>query len=93
MINCFSDLLTTLLPVPIILRLQMPLRQRVMVCLLLCMGIVVTIAGVVRTYYIWKSLIFSYDETWYSYELWIAATVEVDLAVVSGSHLETECTC
>ena len=84
-INCFCDLLTTLLPIPIVMRLQMPKRQRVGVCVLLCMGLVVTVAGIFRTYYIWKSLVDSYDETWYAYPLWIAAAVEIDLAVVSAS--------
>jgi hypothetical protein len=34
------------------------------------------------TYFIWKSLVLSYDETWFAYPLWIAAAVEVDLAVI-----------
>jgi hypothetical protein len=35
-----------------------------------------------RTYFIWKSLIDSYDETWFAYPLWICAAVEIDLAVI-----------
>lgn len=81
-INCFSDLLTTLLPIPIVAKLQMPLKQRIGVCILLCLGFIVTIAGVIRTFFIWKSLIKSYDETWFAYPLWIAAAVEIDLAVI-----------
>ncbi|KAK3674979.1 hypothetical protein LTR78_005323 [Recurvomyces mirabilis] len=81
-INCFSDLLTTVLPIPIVARLQMPRRQRFGVCVLLCLGFIVTIAGIVRTYFIWKSLIAQYDETWWAYPLWIAAAVEIDLAVI-----------
>ncbi|QDS68636.1 hypothetical protein FKW77_001626 [Venturia effusa] len=57
-------------------------RQRIGVIILLSLGFVVTIAGVTRTFFIWKSLIASYDETWYAYPLWIAAAVEVDLAVI-----------
>lgn len=81
-VNCVSDLMVTLLPIPIVMKLNMPLRQRIGVIVLLSLGIVVTIAGIVRTYFIWKSLIESYDITWYSYQLWISATVEVDLAVL-----------
>ena len=81
-INCFSDLLTTVLPIPIVARLQMPRRQRFGVCVLLCLGFIVTIAGITRTYFIWKSLIAQYDETWWAYPLWIAAAVEIDLAVI-----------
>ena len=51
--------------------------------MLLSAGIVVTIAGVVRTYFIWKSLIDTYDETWFTYPLWICAALELDIAVVS----------
>lgn len=83
-ISCVSDLMITILPVPIIMRLNMPLKQRIGVCILLSLGIIVTVAGILRTYFIWKALISTYDETWYSYQLWICATVEIDLAVVSN---------
>ena len=82
-ISCIADLQCTLLPIPAIMRLSMPLRQRIGVCMLLSAGIVVTIAGVVRTYFIWKSLIDTYDETWFTYPLWICAALELDIAVVS----------
>jgi hypothetical protein len=72
-----------MLPIPLIMRLKMPLKHRIEVCFLLGLGFVVTIAGIVRTYFIWKSLIDSWDTTWYSYPLWIAAAVEIDVAVVS----------
>jgi hypothetical protein len=81
-INCISDLLITVLPIPIVARLQMPVKQRIEICILLCLGFIVTIAGIVRTYFIWRSLMQQYDETWWAYPLWIAAAVEVDLAVI-----------
>lgn len=65
------------------MRLQMPLKQRIGICFLLSMGILVTIAGAVRTYYSWKGLIGSWDETWWTYPLWIAAAIEIELAAVS----------
>ncbi|KAK4958652.1 hypothetical protein LTR28_005415, partial [Elasticomyces elasticus] len=80
-INCISDLLVTVLPIPIVMRLQMPLKERLGVVVLLSLGFAVTVAGVVRTYFIWWSLIKSWDETWFAYPLWIAAAVEIDLAV------------
>lgn len=48
------------------------------------MGFIVTIAGIVRTWYIYKSLIAEYDLTWYAFPLWIAAAIEIDLGVVSS---------
>lgn len=83
-VTCIADLLCTVTPIPAVWRLRMPMRQRLGVCVLLSAGIVVTVAGVVRTYFIYKSLIGTYDETWFTYPLWICAAIEVDLAVVSN---------
>ena len=82
-INSAIDLLTTVLPIPVVMRLQMPLKQRIEVCILLSLGGVVTIAGAIRTYFTWKGLMACWDETWWAYPLWIAGAVEIDLAVVS----------
>ena len=87
-INTFSDLLVTVLPIPIVMRLQMPLAQRIGVCVLLSLGIVVTIAGAIRTYWTWRSLIFSWDETWNAYNLWLAAAVYVQSLTFSPSDPE-----
>lgn len=43
----------------------MPRRQRLAVALLFAMGMIVTVAGIVRTWFIYKSLITTYDNTWY----------------------------
>lgn len=61
----------------------MPLNQRLAVAMLFGMGIIVTAAGIVRTWFIYRSLFNEYDQTWYAYPLWIAAAVEIDLGVVS----------
>jgi hypothetical protein len=63
----------------------MPIRQRIAVGLLFSLGFIVTIAGIVRTWYIYKSLIAEYDQTWFAYPLWIAAAVEIDLGVICAS--------
>jgi hypothetical protein len=101
-ISCVLDLLTTSLPIPMIMRLQMHPWQRAGAFVLLSLGFIVTVAGIIRygkhsnadsaplliswlsTYYIWKSLVLSYDETWFAYPLWIAAAVEVDLAIITA---------
>lgn len=50
-INCFADILITTLPIPMILKLQMPLRQRMGVVVLLSLGFIVTVAGAIRYVY------------------------------------------
>jgi hypothetical protein len=89
--SCVADLLCTCLPIPIIMRLHMPLRDRIGVVVLLSAGIIVTIAGVLRTVFIWQALIGTYDESWHTYPLWICAAVEIDLAVVGSTLLITNC--
>ncbi|KZM19709.1 uncharacterized protein EKO05_0004087 [Ascochyta rabiei] len=84
-INCVADFATTVTPIPLVLGLHMPRRQRYAVALLFSMGIIVTVAGIVRTWFIYKSLITTYDNTWYAYPLWIAAAVEIDLGVICAS--------
>jgi hypothetical protein len=83
--SCVADLLCTCLPIPIIMRLHMPLRDRIGVVVLLSAGIIVTIAGILRTVFIWEALIGTYDESWHTYPLWICAAVEIDLAVVGSA--------
>ena len=67
----------------------MPLHQRLAVAMLFGMGLIVTAAGIVRTWFIYRSLFNEYDQTWYAYPLWIAAAVEIDLGVVSKCALHT----
>lgn len=38
-VNIFTDLLTYSLPIPLALKLQMPLRQRVGLAVILCLGL------------------------------------------------------
>jgi len=52
---------------------------------LFSLGFIVTIAGIVRTWYIYKSVIAEYDQTWFAYPLWIAAAIEIDLGVICAS--------
>lgn len=78
-----ADFLTTITPIPLVMSLQMPTKDRVWACLLLSLGFVVTVAGCIRTYFVWRSMFASWDQTWEGYFMWISAAVELDIAVVS----------
>ncbi|KAH5690820.1 hypothetical protein HBI23_013520 [Parastagonospora nodorum] len=84
-ISCVADFITTITPMPLVMGLRMPRQQRLAVGFLFGLGIIVTIAGIVRTWYIYRSLFNEWDQTWYSYPLWIAAAVEIDLGVICAS--------
>ncbi|KAK3676586.1 hypothetical protein LTR78_003360 [Recurvomyces mirabilis] len=55
-INLFNDFLCAVIPIPLVMNLHMPLKQRVGVCVLFGLGFVVIVAGSVRTYFICKSV-------------------------------------
>jgi hypothetical protein len=79
--NTVADLLVIVLPLPLIASLDLPPRRRAGAIGLVSLGFLVCIAGGVRSYYTWLSLIKSYDTTWDSYGVWLSAVVEIDLGV------------
>lgn len=79
------DLITMLAPAPIALRLALPLRQRLGVICIFGLGIVVCVAGALKTKFIIDSEKYSYDEQWDGYPLWIVMTVEIDIGIICAS--------
>lgn len=79
-INTVTELVVALLPIPVVINLKMEAKQRWAVIALLSLGIFVSIVGAVRTYYAWMAFS-SYDLTWYATPHWIAAIVEINLAI------------
>jgi hypothetical protein len=83
-INIFTDFLVTTLPMPLIWSLKLPARQRLAVISIFGLGVVVNVAGSVRTVYVWKSMVVGYDATWLGWPVLIAATVEISLGLVKS---------
>lgn len=92
-INIFTDFLVTVLPMPLIWNLKLPARQRIAVISIFGLGIVVNVAGSVRTVYVWKSMIASYDSTWLGWPILLAASVEINMGLVSPRHDLVGCHC
>lgn len=62
-INIVQDIAIYVLPLSIVWKLQMPRRQKVALCTLLCVGLIAVAAGCVRLYYV---LFLANDaDTWY----------------------------
>jgi hypothetical protein len=85
-INIFTDFLVTALPMPLIWSLKLPARQRLAVISIFALGVVVNVAGSVRTVYVWKSMVVGYDSTWLGWPVLIAAVVEISLGLVRDSQ-------
>ncbi|THC97289.1 hypothetical protein EYZ11_003237 [Aspergillus tanneri] len=84
-INIFTDFLSTVVPMPLIWNLSLPARQRIAVISIFGLGIVVNVAGSVRTVYVWKSMIASYDTTWMGWPVLLAASVEINTGLICAS--------
>jgi hypothetical protein len=80
--NTFSETWVASLPLVAVFKLRVDYRQRWTVISLLSLGYFVSMAGIVRTYFIFK-LFTTYDLTWWSGPQWICSEVEIDLALVS----------
>lgn len=79
-------------PIPKMLKLQIPRRQRLVVILLFAAGFLVCVAGAVRTYYTYIDLT-STDMTWDTYYMWISSSVELYVGIVCTSlHFLLFCT-
>ncbi|KAJ6107400.1 hypothetical protein N7523_008723 [Penicillium sp. IBT 18751x] len=84
-INIFTDFLATAIPMPLIWSLKLPTRQRLAVISIFGLGIIVNVAGSVRTVYVWKSMVASYDITWVGWPVLVAAAVEISLGLICSS--------
>lgn len=81
-INVFTDFMTTVVPMPLIWKLNLPRRQRLAVIGIFGIGIVVTIASSVRTYYAWLDSFGSYDSSWWGWATSLSASIEINLGLV-----------
>ncbi|KAL6715498.1 hypothetical protein ACLMJK_006459 [Lecanora helva] len=80
--NVISDLAILLLPMPILWRLQIPLRDKLMTVAVFGTGSLACVASIIRTYYSWKIV---QNEDW-SYNmgiigLWTYAEIAIGVSV------------
>ena len=83
-LNIFVDLLVTCLPIPVVISLRMPLKERLGVIVLLGIGSCAVVAAAAKTYYVYVALIGSWDQTWWTVPIWITAIVEANVIIVSS---------
>ena len=80
-LNTLNDFLVVSFPIPTVLKLQLPFRQRIALIVLFAGGYVVCIAGGIRTYYTYH-MVMSYDTSWEAYPNWISGSIELYIGVV-----------
>ncbi|PQE12112.1 integral membrane protein [Rutstroemia sp. NJR-2017a BVV2] len=82
--NTLTDLVVVLFPVPTVLKLQLPRRQRIIVVLLFAAGLLVCVAGAVRTYYTYIDTA-DPDTTWNTYYVWVTSCIELYVGIIGAS--------
>ncbi|CZR65357.1 related to L-fucose permease [Phialocephala subalpina] len=83
-VNTVTDLIVVVLPIPTVWRLKLPIQQQVIVILLFGAGFLVSCAGAVRTYYLYKVTI-TWDKTWEAFPVWLSSSVELYLGIICAS--------
>src|SRR5687767_6090536 len=86
-VNIFTDLLVTVVPMPLVWSLKLPIRQRVAVISVFGLGMTVNVAGSVRTFLVYRSSIESYDETWMNWPMVLVSALEINLGLVRSPPL------
>jgi hypothetical protein len=84
--NTVTDAGVVLIPIPVVLKLKLPLRQRIVCAVLFGVGFIVCIAAAFRMYFIYEMNI-NYDKTWWAYPSVIAGTLELYLGIVSNCSI------
>ena len=84
-VNICTDLLCTFMPMPLIWNLKLPTRQRLAVMSIFGLGILVNVAGTVRTVYVYKSMLGTYDMTWMGWPILLSAAIEINLGLICAS--------
>lgn len=82
-VSIVLDLILVLLPIPKVLRLRVPLRQRIIISCLFAAGLSTCVAGCFRAYWLWFIMFNTWDPTWYGNNVNFATQVEINLAIVS----------
>jgi len=79
-----TDILTYILPMPTLYRLNLPVGQRIGLMILFGFGGLVVVAGCLRMYYTHLTVYETWDVTWVGFHLWIWTAVEVNLGIICG---------
>jgi hypothetical protein len=82
-LNTVTDLLATLIPFSLILRLHLPVRQKIATVWIFGLGVLVNVAGAVRTYFVYQIMVApGNDISWGDWPIAIAAIIEIGLGLV-----------
>jgi hypothetical protein len=83
-INVVTDIVVIVIPMGAFWRLKIQRRQKIILYFLLSLGLMATVASVVRTIFLVKAEL-EFDITWNGYVIWIMTMIECSLALICPS--------
>ncbi|KAJ6259390.1 hypothetical protein Dda_6291 [Drechslerella dactyloides] len=83
-VNIVLDCWLWIMPVPVVWKVRLPLRQRVGLVAVFALGFFVCLAGALRLVYVIRTA-YSYDRTWDGFSAWIWTAAESDVGIICAS--------
>ncbi|KAL4924262.1 putative integral membrane protein Pth11-like [Aspergillus undulatus] len=83
-LNILTDLLTYTLPVRVILKLQLPRKQKIALVFILCLGLFACVSSIIRITYI-PEMLTSADATWAISGAMYWSVIEINIGILAAS--------
>ncbi|KAL4806078.1 hypothetical protein BDV18DRAFT_160146 [Aspergillus unguis] len=83
-LNILTDLLTYTLPVRVILKLQMPRKQKIALVFILCLGLFACVSSIIRITYV-PQMLTSSDATWAISGAMYWSVIEINVGILAAS--------
>ncbi|KAI1956084.1 hypothetical protein LOZ12_000124 [Ophidiomyces ophidiicola] len=83
--NLVSDVLVLALPIPTFCKMHLPIREKVILIILMNLILIACAASIVRAYYTYVVVARTYDVTWIGYKVWLWSSLEGNLLVICAS--------
>ncbi|KAI1982897.1 hypothetical protein LOZ51_005496 [Ophidiomyces ophidiicola] len=83
--NFVTDLIVLILPIPTLWKLRLPIKDRVILIILMSLGLIACVASALKTYYTYRAIVITYDVSWEGYNVWLWSDFELNLSVICPS--------
>ncbi|KAJ5614053.1 hypothetical protein N7528_007707 [Penicillium herquei] len=83
-LNIFTDLLTYTLPIQVVLKLQMPQKQKIILGVILCLGLFTCVSSIIRISYI-PAMLTSADYTYAISGAMYWSVIETNIGILTAS--------
>jgi hypothetical protein len=83
-LNIISDILVIALPIPLVHQLQMPMRQKISVGVLMTLGSLCVVASIIRTKFV-ADIQANPDITWVQARVGVLSAIELNIGILGAS--------